>query len=658
MTRADLLALTPDALAALANRGLVKRAAKDLDAGGAPEVAVAGDGTVTATFADGPVATLPPAVGLEAAACTCAATSTCRHIIGAVLAYQRQGDAPAGTAEDTAPEPAGAFVDWSPGVFDDAALARVFGERALAAARRTLRAGYAARLRRPTGADPVPSADLPTCTVRFLVPDELGYVHTDAAATARAEMAVLAVWAFRAADERGLTGPDVRLDVGGAVAPAAGSGLEPAVELAVRLLLDGAMHAGPVQATALRHAARDLTARDLHWPAAALQEIAGQLDGYAHRDAAYDPERFAALLAEVHARHRAAVHEGGSPRSQVLGTDEAAETPLRRVRLAALGCRVGGTAGRRTAEVFLAHPGAGVTLVLPREWEVPADAVLTGHDLAGRRISGTTLRALATGNVVSETAVRSAGRTVRLPVGRVGRTTVSPLGSAWADLPATLLVRDLAAFGARIAALPPRPIRPRVAAELVRVVEIAEVRSVGYHPGAQRLEAEVADRSGTTATLAATHAPHRPGALDALAAALDDGPRFVSAEVRRARGRLLLEPLAVLTAGGVVVPDLAPGDGATALAAHAGERPDPLTAALDEALAACADAAHRGLLHVTPGTAAAVERAAAALAGIGLRAAAGAVRAFGDALGGDDPHRAADAWLDAQLRLLVTAELR
>ncbi len=37
--RADLLALTPDALATLANRGLVKRAQKELEKGKVPEIA-------------------------------------------------------------------------------------------------------------------------------------------------------------------------------------------------------------------------------------------------------------------------------------------------------------------------------------------------------------------------------------------------------------------------------------------------------------------------------------------------------------------------------------------------------------------------------------------------------------------------------------------
>ncbi|WP_344285278.1 hypothetical protein, partial [Actinomadura napierensis] len=598
MTRADLLALTPDALAALANRGLVKRAAKDLDAGNGPEMTVAPDGGVEGRYADGTAAALPAGAGLEAATCTCAATGTCRHQICLVLAYQR--DAAAEDPADPEEGPAEA-AGWSPGSLDDDALAAVLGRRAITAARRTHRAGYAATIHRPTAADPVARVELQTCTVRFLVPGELGYVHTDAVASVRGEMTVLAAWAFRAADERGLSGEDVRLDVGGdAKSGHGGGGLDAAAGLVDQVLLEGAVHAGPVLATALRRAATELAARNLHWPAGAFDDLAGQLAAYHERDAAHDPARFAALIAEVHARHRASA-AGGGPRSQVLGTDESAETPLRRVRLTALGCRVGGTDRVRTADVFLAHAGTGVVLVLKRRWNVPDGDVLTGADLAGRRVLGSPLRALAAANVVSESAARSAGRVVRVAAGRIAKTTVTPLGDAWEGLPAGLLVRGLKAEEQALDALPPRLVRPRVEAELVRAVEIAEVRDVGYHPGAQRLEAVIADAAGATAVVSAEHGPCRPAALDALAAALADAPRMVTGAVHRDRGGLVIDPFAVLTASGTVVPDLAPGDGAAALDGPSAAAADPLGEIGRAALDVCAEAAHRGLLHATPG---------------------------------------------------------
>ena len=82
--RDDLLALTPDALAALANRGLVKRATKDLDTDAGPTVETDG-GTVRGRFADGVEVELPVGVPLAAAACSCGAPGLCRHRIAVVL---------------------------------------------------------------------------------------------------------------------------------------------------------------------------------------------------------------------------------------------------------------------------------------------------------------------------------------------------------------------------------------------------------------------------------------------------------------------------------------------------------------------------------------------------------------------------------------------
>ncbi|WP_067457320.1 hypothetical protein [Actinomadura macra] len=660
MTRADLLALTPDALAALANRGLVKRAAKDLDAGNGPAVTEGPDGGVHGVFPDGTEATLPPGAGLEAATCTCAAMSTCRHRICLVLAYQRDS---AGELEpETGPGPKTApgrevetAAGWSPGAFDDGALARVLGQRALTAARRTLRAGYAARVHRPSAGDPVARVELPSCTVRFLVPGELGYVDTDAVAVVRAEVIVLAAWAFRAADEQAPDRADVRVDVGGkGEGTAAGTGLETALELVDHVLLDGVVHAGPVLATGLRRAVAELAAGDLHWPSAAVNELAEQMDAYHERRADYDSGRLAALLAEVYARHLAA--GSGAPRTQVLGTDESAETPLRRVRLAALGCRVGGTAEVRTADVYLAH--VDTVLVLKRQWAVPDGEWMTGADLAGRRILGTSLRALAGANVVSETATRSAGRVVRVAPGRVARTTVTPLGDAWDGLPDALLVRDLKAAERALDALPPRLVRPRVEAELVHVIAVAEVRDVGYHPGDQRLDAVVADEAGTTATVSADYAPYRPGALDALAEALAAGPRLIGGAVRRDRGGLVIDPFAVRTDDGIVVPDLAPGAGGAALDGPAARPRDSLGSVLEDALAVCAEAAQRGLSHVPRGLRDRIARAEKDLDRVGLRAAAATIARFAAALDGDDPHLMTRTWADAHIRLITTAEHR
>ncbi|WP_406323183.1 hypothetical protein [Streptomyces sp. NBC_01637] len=648
VSRADLLALTPDTLTALSNRGLVKRATKELDAGTAPSLTTEPDTTVRARFDDGITAVLPPGVGLDTGSCSCAAPGVCRHLVALVLAYQR--DAGAGT--DGAPVPV-PVTDWSPGSTDDRALADALGARTVAAARRTFERGYGALVHRPTAERPEPWVELPTCTVRFPVPGEIAYALTDAAAAVRDEMVALAVWAFRFADEAGTEDRSTTVQVGGrpTARPTARPELDAAAALADELLREGVAHAGPVLRGALARAGDALAAGSLHWPAGAVAELTGQLAAYADRAAHYRPELVAALLTEVHARRRAAAVPGA------LGTREAGDTPLRRVRLTALGCRVRGTAEALVAEVYFAHPGAGSVLVLRREWTADGQE-LTGHRLATRRVLSTSLSALATGSLVSESVRRTASRALTIARGRLGTTSITPVGAAWAELPEPLLVRDLSALTARWRGRPPRLIRPRVEAESVRVVALSEVGSIGYDPAEQCLEAHVRDAAGTSAVLTSAYRPECPGALDALADALGSGATHVSGSVHRSGGGIVIDPIAVLTPAGVTVPDLAAGDGSTDLAAAGSRSPDPLTAALDEAISALAAAAHSGLSRPTTPTRTRIDEAATALSRTGLARAAALLRAFLNALDGQAENGRSAAWLEAQLHLLVSSELR
>lgn len=657
--RGDLLALTPDTLAALSNRGLVKRATKELAAGTVPAVTTGADGTVHARHPDGSATSLPPGAGLDNATCSCAAPGVCRHLIALVLAYQDAAPAagPTGTAaapEAGAPAPVACSPAWSPGSVGDEELRTAFGAPALAAARRAFDDGYGARLHLPTTERPEPWVELPTCTVRFPVPGEIAYALTDASAVRRGEVVTLAVWAFRAADEAEVReGP---VQVGGRATPkvTARPRLDAAAALADELLLSGVAHSGPVQVGALARAGEALSADSLHWPAGAVGELAGQLSAYATRSAHYRPERVAALLTEIHARRRAAGLPG------VLGTREAGTTPLRRVRLTALGCRVRTTPTGSAAEVYVGHPGAATVLVLHKEWATTDGAATTGHLLAGRRLLGTTLGKLATGNLVSESARRTAGRVLTIAGNKLGATGVTPVAGAWTELPEPLLVRDLASLTAGWEGRPPRLIRPRTEAENVHVIALSAVEHVGYDPAEQQLEAVVRDEAGHHARVRSDYRPECPGALDALAGALESGATHISGSVHRSGGSVRIDPIAVLTPSGVTVPDLAPGDGSGALRAVVHHSSDPLTAALDEATAALASVAHSGLRALSDPARARLDDAATSLSRAGLARTATLLRAVPRAAGpdGEDGPARAEAWLQAQLQVLVSSELR
>ncbi|WP_371247345.1 hypothetical protein [Nonomuraea sp. AD125B] len=742
--RTDLLALTTDSLAALTNRGLVKRAAKEAT----PELRLDADGTVHGGFPGGPDTSLPPG-GLDAGHCTCGATGVCRHVIAVILTYQSQHAAPAspvpgsdasgstepgsatlgpakpasvapssaapgsevpgsaalGSAEpgsavlgsaaprsgapncaalgsavpgsaalgSPAAQPSGTPVlpgeepaPWSPGQVTDDELAARLGARLMSAARRTERAGYTARIRRATPAEPVPQVELPTATVRFLVPGDLGFVHTDAVAGSRDDVIALAVWAFRVADELHPGVPDARVDVGGQAVAGAVAGLERALTLAGTVLREGAAHLGQGLEATVADVSRHLEADGLRWPLLAVGDLAEQLAAYRDRAAHYRPELLAGHLAELHARHRAATRQDVAPRSSVLGTTEAAETPLRRARLEALGCRVRALGDRRIAEIYLAHADAAMVLVLRRQWEGDDD----GAALARRRIATSTLAGLAAGTVVTESAVRSASRTVRLATGRVSRTEVSASRGDWDALPPSLKVTDLEVLGRELDALPLRPVRPRVEAELVRAVAVAGVESIAYAPGDQRLDAVVADRAGNLATVSATHAAAAPGRLDALAAVLagEEGePRFVSGVVGRAGGGragggragagIVIEPIGLAAGDRVIVPDLRPATGGTLTPTWDEEPEPPLTAALTHARALLAEAAHHGLSHLPPTYDTRLDAAAHRLTVLGLHRVAAALTAFASARTTGSAEAADRTWADAYLRAEIALEL-
>jgi hypothetical protein len=650
--RADLLALTEESLAALANRGIVRRATREISEGAGPALDVDPDDQVTARFPDGVVTTLPTGATLEAARCACRASGVCRHKVAAVLAYQHS---------QQPPTDAPAVEAWSPAEFTDEALEAVLGARVMAVARQSFRVGYRARVRRPNAGAPEPAVELGSCTVRFLVPHEIGYAHLDAVRGARDDAVALAVWAFRAADATNPTAGAVELDVGGSTAEVIvdsqiRSGVEPALELLDDLLADGASHTGASIAGALSRVRRDLERSNLRWPIDVVDAISDQLDAYRVRSARYGAERFAGLLAELAARHRCVAGRGASLRSQVLGTEEAAETALRRLRLTGIGCRIGGDTDSRSVRIYLVHGEAGAVLVLDKTWELAEGESPTGRDLGDRRLSGSTVGSLAGGNVVTESAMRSARRAVRIASNRVAKTTVARSAGGWSDLPDSILVRDLRVLATRLAGLPPRIIRPRVEADLVHVVEVGEVTSLSYAPGLQQLTAQITAVDGGEATVVATHRGVTPGALDALAAALRSQPRFISGIAYRFRGEVMIDPLAVVAGDSVIIPDIAAGEGTGDIGAMGEMERDALVRALDDAIEMSAEVAHRGFRHLPPTFSSRIDRTASALRVVGLRRAAESMALLGGVLRSGRLDSAASVWIGTQIRLMVTAE--
>jgi hypothetical protein len=324
-----------------------------------------------------------------------------------------------------------------------------------------------------------------------------------------------------------------------------------------------------------------------------------------------------------------------------------------------LGCRVEGGVGYRKAELYFAHPQDGTVLVLRRSWEVEDDEAepLTADQLRLRRIAKFPLHQLATANLVSEAAERSADRVIVLGSSGVAKTSVLPVGRSWLDLPERLLIRDFKSLVERLGARGPRFLRPRVAAEDVFVLIVHGVEAFGYDPAQQRLEGVVRDEHGTEALVRAEYSAYTPAALGALADALSEDapdPLLLSASVTIEAGQLVLRPIAVSRADGewIVVPDLEPGDGSgtlpVALAGHAGTT-HPIPTVLDQATDMLAEHAHRGLGLLTETARADVDRLVQDLRRVGLLTVTALVAEYARALTIEDRAARVRAWTDAAI---------
>lgn len=106
MPRADLLALTADDLASVVNRGVVKRAERELAAGELSfRVEDAEGGELAVHWSDGVVCRFPAGGSLHDAVCSSGALGTTRHVVRSVFAYQRHYSAGAASAPFAAPPP-------------------------------------------------------------------------------------------------------------------------------------------------------------------------------------------------------------------------------------------------------------------------------------------------------------------------------------------------------------------------------------------------------------------------------------------------------------------------------------------------------------------------------------------------------------------------
>lgn len=633
--RTDLLELSTEALTALANPGFVKKAIKDVEAGQAPRIEEDADGTVHAHHADGTHTTLPTGRTLREAACSCPATSMCRHRVMLVLAYQAQAREQAMAASDEPEAEALADSDatpWSPAHFDDAHLQDALSGLTLTQALRLAQARLVAAVEGWSAARSVPGVRLPMCTVRFFSRTALVHARCDCREGSGCAHVALAVWAFRQAEQQQPGVADVvvelRPPVDGADAVAdsdaartltegdAARALRAEIDAWLQALwLDGS--AQPLMALEARLARlrSQCEALGWRWVAESLEEVWQMLQAQQARSSRFDPLQLLQAVADLWARPEAAVQAARTPSPplparQILGVGVRGEVPLDHLKLVSLGIDLWTEDAADGADLVLADTDTQTLMVLRRRWLRTESAATAPVELALRRVGSQPLRQLAASQIVTKAAARRANGAVEITF-TARQTNVFPLSPpAWDALGAPLRQTRLADLAALLRTVPPDFVRPRQLLRQFHVVAPASltVQGWGWDAATQTLHAVVGpaeseDEAELTLSLHLPHRAHAPGAVDALASALQGewgALRALAGPVWLAHGQLHMEPLALMAEQRAVVLQTEPARAQALVSPPARPPSEARQQQLDQVLDLLAQWLRRGLRHVGP----------------------------------------------------------
>jgi len=529
--RPDLLALTADDLAALTNRGTVKRAQKELENNDpACEITSDGQGEVIVTWSDGIVCRFLAGKTIHDAVCSSGALGITRHIVRSILAYQQlvgstpsaevspdreESDAASGatTEKGTDQTPPAAPTQgkaWDPGQITDEALIATFRSAAVAKAKKRFEQGVLVELTR--GEKPVARFLDEACTVRFPVPGDVRYATADCSEALWPLWIPLAVWAFRELPADQLAGlislqrtvPEVKPDVF--------TGLRMLLD---ELCRDGVSGVAPSWPQRLQRTEKQLRDEGLVWPAELVLELLQQHELYHQHDARFDPDQLAPVLGELLARSRA-ILRGTTPVPQLLirGTKSDRPTDIGSGRFTGVG--LGVRPGRRqtTLSAYLQDITAGHILAVERTFSHPDPA--SGElprpfdDLAATvLVRGVSLGRLA----MSQLLVRSGKRTPsgQLVLPRMANSfTVNPQSFQWEQWKPPFAAESFAQLQARLRILPPSYLRPRRCTENLHGIAVVGTERVDFDHAGQQLTASLRDAQGVTAWL--VHPFHTRGA--------------------------------------------------------------------------------------------------------------------------------------------------
>ncbi|AOF92286.1 SWIM zinc finger family protein [Sinorhizobium sp. RAC02] len=550
MARSDLLALTDDGLTQLSNAGIVKRAQRELAAGAGPEIRELEDGTIEARFADATFTRLPPGKELAEASCTCPSSGVCRHRILLAITYRAAGT---GSTDAVSEE----TKSWTPASLDLDSFETALGTSAKAELTRLLSARHTVRL----DYGQVPAARLPMASVRFLVPNDLGYARCDCAQGRGCVHTALAIRAFRAADGAS----DVTIGGNGGMTETVDkASLTAACVDLLRHLLDAGVTAGmSAHAQPLERSRRQAELLGASQALLVIEALTEQIEAYEARSARHDEHAAFRLAVELIARTRA------SDAAMALGMGEPFETAMAKSRLVSLGARLRQEGQDIRASVLLADSDTGATMLMEKLFSpLPNETEFHASVLRRQFGQGLPVQAVGRGQILTSVARRRADGLLALGSGAGGKTQVMPRDGNF-SFPPPVAARRVETIAGDFTERPISLVRPRKRVDDVHVFKIEAVLGQTWSAGTQSWEGavELTDDGGTL-YLEREFDSGAPAATATLAAALDGrwgAIHRVAGPVRMQGGFLICEPWS-LSADRFIVPDLDSLDKAAATA--------------------------------------------------------------------------------------------
>ena len=562
MPRTDLLALSSDDLATLANRGLVKRALAELDGGaieGTPAENAAG--TVSVLWSDDAHCLLPANKPLQDAICSCPATGICRHLVRSVLAYQRLH---ADDVEADEPEIAleSAPVAWNPGTFTDDELAKVVSAATLKRARKLWDDGQLVEV--ATGARPTARFHNLGAHLRFIVPRDARYTHCDCA-DANCVHVALAVWAFRklAPDEQsGL------IQSNDAPASLPTAELDAIENFCGELCSVGIAGAGQPILDKLARLERELRGAQLIWPAEIALELIQQIEWHRAHNARFESERIAQLVGEWLARADAMRAQSGAvPDVWLRGSASDVAAPIGAARLVGIGTSARFYSGGVELRAFLQDGDSGAVVSVsgdfPDPVATPASQFLRGPHAAPQaatppqslaklgaipKIKGQSIGAIGAGQLLARGGKRAPSGALSLARAAVTRNAQT---FEWEKLRAPLLAESFAEVSAHLSNQAPAFLRARREGENLFVVPLIRAENARFEAATQSVRATLCDDKGGVTALAFPFTARGASGVEALLFALNQAElRFVAGRFARGTEGLSVEPLGLVVQNG------------------------------------------------------------------------------------------------------------